>query len=642
MRIIEPPLSALEHLRTPLNRGEQKVLNFFVNNLSNDWEIYIQPHLNGLRPDFVLLNPKIGIAIFEVKGWNFNAMDYFIKNKNLYARDPHEEFSIEHNNPITKLRNYKQDLFELYCPRLGIQVAKTSKAYATITVGAIFPFASSAYVKNFFSQFYEPSEREYFGRYNLILGREDLEAENIADVFPEAVRKYSQFMKEELLYDLRGWLVEPEFSREGRKPLLLDENQRKFVEADNAPEYRRIKGCAGSGKTFVIAARAAKLAAEGKSVLICVFNITLINYIRDMVAIARRNKGDMDKITILHFHDLCRRVCVETGHKAEYDSFFPKRKPGDPYLPRVPDIVFAKKIPDLVQRILSGQAGEELEKYDALLVDEGQDFLPNWWEILRSLVKPGGEKLFVADAAQDIYERICKWKSEDLAKSGFRGPWNILYTSYRLPEKIIYIANFFVKKYFAKLEGLVFKKGQVNSQRQNEFESNKCQVKWVNCRAEEAENAIIASVKDMIQNTGLESKKSVADITILCDKIDIGLKVTKKLTTFGIKSLETFDTNWSESRSKKMGFYKGDARIKATTIHSFKGYESSMILLYVSDLLSEKEKYLFYVSLTRLKYTAEGSYMTIVYSGNEDYHDLADYINCYDVMALPKDAGQNQ
>jgi hypothetical protein len=41
-----------------------------------DWEIYVQPHLNGLRPDFVLLNPRIGIAVFEVKDWDLSAMGY--------------------------------------------------------------------------------------------------------------------------------------------------------------------------------------------------------------------------------------------------------------------------------------------------------------------------------------------------------------------------------------------------------------------------------------------------------------------------------------------------------------------------------------------------------------------------------------
>jgi hypothetical protein len=76
-RIIYPPLDEHAHLRQKLTDGEQAVLALFDQSLAPEWEIYIQPHLNGLRPDFVLLNPRVGIAVFEVKDWNLGAMRYF-------------------------------------------------------------------------------------------------------------------------------------------------------------------------------------------------------------------------------------------------------------------------------------------------------------------------------------------------------------------------------------------------------------------------------------------------------------------------------------------------------------------------------------------------------------------------------------
>ncbi|WP_238365514.1 NERD domain-containing protein [Mesobacterium pallidum] len=78
-RLVEPPLEEFSNLRQELTQGERMVFDFFHRNLSPKWEIYVQPHLNGLRPDFVLLNPDIGIAVFEVKDWNLDAMDYFPK-----------------------------------------------------------------------------------------------------------------------------------------------------------------------------------------------------------------------------------------------------------------------------------------------------------------------------------------------------------------------------------------------------------------------------------------------------------------------------------------------------------------------------------------------------------------------------------
>ena len=80
-RVVSPPLDELVKLRSPLTRGERIVLDIFLETLDSRWEIYVQPHLNGLRPDFVLLHPTIGIAVYEVKDWDLRAMSYFVPNK---------------------------------------------------------------------------------------------------------------------------------------------------------------------------------------------------------------------------------------------------------------------------------------------------------------------------------------------------------------------------------------------------------------------------------------------------------------------------------------------------------------------------------------------------------------------------------
>ena len=61
MRRIEPPRNEHNYLRQPMTAGEKRVLDFFDEHLPPEWEIYIQPHLNGLRPDFVIMNPDVGI-----------------------------------------------------------------------------------------------------------------------------------------------------------------------------------------------------------------------------------------------------------------------------------------------------------------------------------------------------------------------------------------------------------------------------------------------------------------------------------------------------------------------------------------------------------------------------------------------------
>lgn len=271
-RIICPPLTDLPKLRPSLTDGEQKVLDFFNCYLPPKWEIYIQPHLNGLKPDFVLLNPQIGIGVFEVKDWNLDAMSYFEQDGKLMAIKDGETFSLEKHNPISKLRLYKEELFNLYCPRLGMNVENTQAAWATITIGAIFPFSTQKKVNDIFSAFLEAGQLKY-AKYNPISGMEALEQGNLKEVFPEALRPYSSIAKPELFEDLRGWLVEGEFTREQRAKPGLDSAQKKLAYSDSIFEHRKIKGCAGSGKTQIIAARAAHLASQGKKVLICTYNI---------------------------------------------------------------------------------------------------------------------------------------------------------------------------------------------------------------------------------------------------------------------------------------------------------------------------------------------------------------------------------
>jgi hypothetical protein len=151
VRIISPRLDELSKLRQPLTPGERAVLDLFLRKLHPDWEIYVQPHLNGLRPDFVLLNPKVGIGVFEVKDWDLSAMSYrneYIPRGNnqsdkviLRANHDGRTFDVW-PNPILQLRRYKEEIHQLYCPRIDER-----NGFAVITAGLIFPFATRERVK---------------------------------------------------------------------------------------------------------------------------------------------------------------------------------------------------------------------------------------------------------------------------------------------------------------------------------------------------------------------------------------------------------------------------------------------------------------------------------------------------------------
>ena len=81
-RTIQPPRNQWAKLRQCLEAGELTFIEYLDENLSEGWEIYIQPSFNGLCPDVIILHPNKGICIFEVKNWDFEAVKYTTKLAN--------------------------------------------------------------------------------------------------------------------------------------------------------------------------------------------------------------------------------------------------------------------------------------------------------------------------------------------------------------------------------------------------------------------------------------------------------------------------------------------------------------------------------------------------------------------------------
>lgn len=605
-RLISPPKYALHTLRQPLTVGERIVFDFFDTNLPEEWEIYIQPHLNGLKPDFVLLNPKVGIAVFEVKDWNFDAMSYRVERNGLtmpklIATKDGKSFSKQKENPIEQVYQYKQELFNLYCPRL-----QQGAGFAVITAGTIFPFADDAYVKNLFAPCLRYRKMDDYPQYSPISGEQALKNGDLFAVFPEAERTYSSKMSPELYKDIQNWLIEPDFSEAQRKPIELDRIQRSFVTSRTKSGYRRIRGAAGSGKSLVLAARAAELLGQGKQVLVVTFNITLLHYLMD-IAVRWPQAGGKTRtdITWLNFHFWCKRVCIENGYSDEYDSIW---KMGSTQQ------VLESLLPSLVEKIVD-LSNEELEsKYDAILVDEGQDFLPNWWSVLRKVCKPDGEMLLVADATQDIYETASSWTDEAMKGAGFSGNWAELDVSYRLPKLAMDKAADFANRFLPKEVINLPKSSQLDMGLEH------CELRWIHISGNNAEDVCCSELL-RLSTTGSPETLAIADSTFLCSTRSFGIEIVKRLGNKGIRVIHTYHPDDKESRRQKVGFYMGDARIQATTLHSFKGWESRALVLHVDDKLDQKALALLYTGLTRLKRHPDGSCLTVVSQSSE----LLDY-----------------
>lgn len=144
-----------------------------------------------------------------------------------------------------------------------------------------------------------------------------------------------------------------------------------------------INGVAGSGKTMLAQAQAEKFADAGVKTLLVCYNKTLAKWLRDNIS------PDYAKnITVIHFHGLCFELCKKAGI-----SFNPPHQNEDEF--------WQEDAPELLIEAIDSLD----EKFDAVIVDEGQDFQSDWWMPLE-LINSGGDEgaMYVFfDPNQNLY-----------------------------------------------------------------------------------------------------------------------------------------------------------------------------------------------------------------------------------------------
>lgn len=548
-----PKFELIEKFRNPLTEGERSIIDFFDSNLSDDWEIYVQPFLNGDRPDVVILNPKIGLMIIEVKDWRLKS--YFFENNILYAKTNQGNHPIR--NPFTQVKHYHDNLLGLI-PVLNFRY---------ISKGIYFHNELGKNVKHFFKS------QSVLGN-EILLGKDELSVNKFETAFYN--RNEEQPISSEILEMIRTWLQPPYHFKEQCSHIQLTSRQKDHAEPNEG--HHRIKGVIGSGKTLVIAYRAAALAEKGHKVLIVTFNKTLWHYIRDMV---QRAPFDFrpDLIVYKHFHGFCKD-CLNNLEAPK-----PTKKYLDYIVPCVENGLEMAK-----------QRGKNINdlKFDAILIDEGQDFKFEWYETLCKFLKERNELVIMCDKAQNIYERELSWIYSEM--KGFSGRWGELIQNLRLPYIVAKEANKFAKMFLPDVD-LYAESGQA--------QLTEPILRWIHCKnLNEAMNQAEAAFDYLVK----EKEQQPTDIVMLFTKIEIGEEMVRRFKKRNIEVNDVF------SDTHKKSFWMGDSRTKMSTIQSFKGWELKNIILVIN---ARKKS----VKLSSLIYTAIGRTQQnlIVINVSKDY-----------------------
>jgi hypothetical protein len=167
-----------------------------------------------------------------------------------------------------------------------------------------------------------------------------------------------------------------------REILALSERQYGVLRTLAAARRVAVSGPAGSGKTLLAAEKARRLAADGFRTLFTCFSRPLADYLRASLA---SHKG----LDVLSFHQLSRQLALEA------------RLP----LPAEPS--WSEREWDQVAGLLEPAAARLGPRYDALVADEAQDFDSDWWLPLLTLIhEPDHSVIYVFyDSNQAIYKR---------------------------------------------------------------------------------------------------------------------------------------------------------------------------------------------------------------------------------------------
>jgi len=607
MAILEPEIEVIKRQKVKPTLGEWKLLNFLLENLDNTYEIFYQPFLNGDNPDFAIMRKGSGVLIIEVKDW---VLDHYYCDKSTKWRLKKDNTLIK--SPLNQVESYKNNLFQLHSEELFQRSIKNKNNWATVNCAVYFHNASEERLTEFLlNDFQSEKHRDYRKFVSLfgLLGKNSLTSNNLNKLFSRFwLNKKSYYFDETLYNSIKRYLKSPRHQTEDGIKIIYTKEQNELIRSEIRPR-RKIKGVAGSGKTLVLAKRAVNAHIRtGEKVLILTYNLSLKNYIHDRISDVRE-EFYWSNFYITNYHQFFKTQA--NNHNLEISN-----------LGVWQDVNFFEKVK------------ESIQKYDVILIDEIQDYLQSWIDIITKYFTYNETEFVVfGDEKQNIYGRTLDENNEPIVRT-IRAGWNkTLNTSHRFSSNIGNIAIKFQKIIFNQKYNL----DEINVISQLDFEKRIIEYHSFSSYSSEE---LLYVVYQVLERNEIHS----SDAGILCSKVELLREIdllirTKKrektATTF--ESQEEFeqikgDVNKIEKlrRSKKNHFWMKTGTIKLSTIHSFKGWEINTLFLLIEPEKDDKKftnAELVYTALTRAKRN-----LIVFNLGNKKYDEFfkAEIQNCYE------------
>ncbi|NYB52396.1 MAG: UvrD-helicase domain-containing protein [Methanobacteriaceae archaeon] len=556
---LSPSWEKLDGSNGPLREAEQIFISYLDKYLPDYWKIFHRPFFNGSHPDLLLLNPEGGVMIYQIMDKTYQGCTPEANKK--------------------QLDYYRNKLIQELVPEISEKIDEDTKRFALFKTGIYLHHMDSYQAQIEYEQY----------PYLTVVGYDDLDEESLYLVVPGYDFKKDIYMNPEWGLKLEKWLKPP--YHPGKRTGIQLTRQQKHLSIPQ-PGHRRLRGAAGSGKTLVLAYRAARLAMQNQKVLVITYNRNLWHFIKKMIEKTPYN-FEWSNITFRHFHGFCKDLLNEFHLAAPTN------------------------IHDMVPVLTKALANENLDKfkYDAILIDEGQDYSWQWYNFLCPFLKERNELFLVCDEKQNIYGRELSWIDGKMENVQFRGRWAELNTIHRLPREIAELAKKFSEK-FDLSSSVEFDYAQTLL-----LNDNSSFFRWENIKTKNSLSKVYEAYKSFYQNNNLSKEFKPSDIVILLPKNKLGKDLVEFFHQKDIPCDHVFITQKnSQYRSKKISSVN-DERLKLSTIHQFKGWESPNVILLIPEHWSGGNKNLDAVVYTAITRTLKN---LIVLNCNERYRDFGE------------------
>lgn len=372
-----------DRMPTGASIGEKRVFQL-LQKLPDDVIVYYEPVVGQRYPDFVVVLPETGLLIIEVKGWYpGHIVSASKQDVEIEAHGTKEK----HRHPVRQAREYQYALMDT--ARRHRQTAALLHPEGNHEGRFIFPFGHLAILSNCErGQLIERGLAEVFGGPRVLAKDElaeldSLDAQALLECFRKAFDPWWPItrLSDDQVSVLRA-ILHPEVvvsrpnSDEPATEIdlaVLDLRQERNARSIGEG-HRIIYGVAGSGKTVILIARAKMVSSDpGKRCLILCYNRALADHFQSVFA-------GVTNVDCMNFHAFGGTWGVHFNEQEEEEDY---------------GIRLLEKL------------SKQPARYDAVFVDEAQDFARSWFHCAKSALKEpdDGDLLIVGDGTQMLYRR---------------------------------------------------------------------------------------------------------------------------------------------------------------------------------------------------------------------------------------------